>query len=306
MNLNDIDYLVAVAEHRHVGRAAEALGLTQSALTRALARLEALAGLPLFERHPKGVMPTEAGLAFLRRARRIQLEYDDTLSELHQMKTGELGILRIGYSPSVDVERLMQVVRRLLMERPAARIHLSERLMHYLMADLDAGEVDAVVAPLPHPMPDPLEALRLSDDELQVMADTAHPLRRRKSLDIAAIAAEPWLLPPPDTRLRRELERLVQQSGLPPLTVRIEAAATNLNTMRLLCGTPLLTLSSSWSLPPLAAIGLKPLPIALPALRRKIGWITRRHGHRSPLLERMQQLLVEEFGLRGAAKRRVV
>ncbi|KAI1698544.1 bacterial regulatory helix-turn-helix protein, lysR family domain-containing protein [Ditylenchus destructor] len=88
MNLNDIDYLVAVAEHRHVGRAAEALGLTQSALTRALARLEALAGLPLFERHPKGVMPTEAGLAFLRRARRIQLEYDDTLSELHQMKTG--------------------------------------------------------------------------------------------------------------------------------------------------------------------------------------------------------------------------
>ena len=98
MNLNDIDYLVAVAEHRHVGRAAETLGLTQSALTRALARLESLAGLPLFERHPKGVIPTEAGLAFLRRARRIQLEYDDTLSELHQMKTGELGILR-GHAP---------------------------------------------------------------------------------------------------------------------------------------------------------------------------------------------------------------
>ena len=143
MNLNDIDYLVAVAEHRHVGRAAETLGLTQSALTRALARLESLAGLPLFERHPKGVIPTEAGLAFLRRARRIQLEYDDTLSELHQMKTGELGILRIGYSPSTDVERLMGVVRRLLLERPAARLHLSERLMHYLLADLDACRAGA-------------------------------------------------------------------------------------------------------------------------------------------------------------------
>ena len=48
MNLNDIDYLLAVAEQRHVGRAAEALGLTQPALTRAIARLEALAGMPLF------------------------------------------------------------------------------------------------------------------------------------------------------------------------------------------------------------------------------------------------------------------
>ncbi|KAI1698545.1 lysR substrate binding domain-containing protein [Ditylenchus destructor] len=173
------------------------------------------------------------------------------------------------------------------MERPVARIHLSERLMHYLLADLDAGEVDAVVAPLPQPMPAQLEALRLCDDELQVMADAAHPLRKRKALGVADIAAQPWLLPPADTRLRRELERLVQVSGLPPLTVRIEAAATNLNTMRLLCGTPLLTLSSSWSLEPLASIGLKPLPIALPALKRRIGWITRRHGHRSPLLERM-------------------
>nr|WP_297526006.1 LysR family transcriptional regulator [uncultured Roseateles sp.] len=297
MNLNDIDYLVAVAEHRHVGRAAETLGLTQSALTRALARLESLAGLPLFERHPKGVIPTEAGLAFLRRARRIQLEYDDTLSELHQMKTGELGILRIGYSPSTDVERLMGVVRRLLLERPAARLHLSERLMHYLLADLDAGEVDAVVAPLPQPMPAQLEAWPLCDDELRVMADAGHPLHKRDSLDVADIATQPWLLPPPDTRLRRELERVVQESGLPPLRVRVEGAATTLNAMRLLCGTPLLTLSSSWSVESLASIGLKPLPIALPALRRKIAWMTRRHGYRSPLLERMQTLLAEEFGL---------
>ncbi|WP_141104185.1 helix-turn-helix domain-containing protein, partial [Noviherbaspirillum denitrificans] len=52
MNLNDIDYLATVAEHRHVGRAADALGLTQPALTRAIARMEALVGMPLFERHP--------------------------------------------------------------------------------------------------------------------------------------------------------------------------------------------------------------------------------------------------------------
>ncbi|MDY0748097.1 hypothetical protein SNE35_26590 [Paucibacter sp. R3-3] len=55
-----------------------------------------LAGIPLFERHPKGVLPMAAGEAFMRRARRIQMKFDDTVNELHRMKTGQLGILRIG------------------------------------------------------------------------------------------------------------------------------------------------------------------------------------------------------------------
>jgi len=295
MNLNDIDYLIAVSEHQHVGRAAEALGLTQSALTRAIARLEQLAGMPLFERHPKGVLPTVAGQAFLRRARRMQMEFDDTLSELHQMKTGELGILRIGYSPSTDTERVLRLVQRMLAERPAARVNLTERLMHYLMDDLANGTLDAVVAPLPRPLPADVAEVALYEDELRVVADAAHPLHRRCTLKFEDLTAEPWLLPPPDTRLRSELDRFVETVGFAPLTVRVEAAATNLNTMRMLRDSRMLSLSSAWALPVLAGIGLKPLPIALPAMRRRVGWLTRRHGHRSPLLERMEQLLVEEF-----------
>ncbi|WP_077037617.1 LysR family transcriptional regulator [Pelomonas sp. KK5] len=295
MNLNDIDYLIAVSEHQHVGRAAEALGLTQSALTRAIARLESLAGMPLFERHPKGVLPTAAGQAFLRRARRMQMEFDDTLSELHQMKTGELGILRIGYSPSTDTERVLRLVQRMLAERPGARVHLTERLMHYLMDDLASGALDALVAPLPRPLPADVAAVPLYEDELRVIADRSHPLHRRRGLKFEDLAAEPWLLPPPATRMRGELDRFVEKAGLAPLAVRVEAAATNLNTMRMLCGSRMLSLSSAWALRMLETIGLEPLPIALPAMRRRVGWLTRRHGHRAPLLERMEQLLVEEF-----------
>ena len=296
MNLNDIEYLATVAAHQHVGRAAEALGLTQPALTRAIARLEALAGMPLFERHPKGVVLTPAGEAFLRRAERIRMEYDDALSEMHQMKTGELGILRVGLTPTLDTERLMGVVRRLLVERPAARIHLTERLMHYLVQMLLDGELDAVVVPTPQPLPPELEATPLYDDVLHVVADAGHPLQQRRSLQLADLVDQPWLLPPPDTRMRRELERVVQQAGLPALNVRVEAAATGLNTLRLVTGTPMLTLGSQWSMEAMAGIGLRPLPIALPALRRRIGLLTRRHAHVSPLAHRLRELLVGEFG----------
>ncbi|MFT4100718.1 MAG: LysR family transcriptional regulator [Burkholderiaceae bacterium] len=88
-------------EHRHIGRAAEAPGISRPALTRAVARLKAFTGRRLLTRHPKGVMPTEAGETLVRRARRILLEHEDTARKLQQIKTGQLGLIRVGYSASV-------------------------------------------------------------------------------------------------------------------------------------------------------------------------------------------------------------
>lgn len=146
MNINDIDYLAALAEFRNLGRAAEAPGLTQPALSRALRRLETLAGQPLFERHPKGVVPTPAGIAFLRRMMRVRVEYDDALSELRQMKSGNLGLLSVGYSPSVDEAVVIEASRRLLFERPAARLKLVSRMLQELLDQLVRDMVRVIVA----------------------------------------------------------------------------------------------------------------------------------------------------------------
>ncbi|NEX62987.1 LysR family transcriptional regulator [Noviherbaspirillum galbum] len=295
MNLNDIDYLEAVAEHRSVGRAAEALGLSQPALTKAIARLEALAGMPLFERHPKGVMLTAAGEAFLLRAHRIRIEFDDAMREMHQMKTGELGLLRVGFSPSLDNDKVMSVIRRLLVERPAARLYLVEKLMQYLLEMLVEGDLDLVIAPSPRPAVADLEVIDLYDDNLYVIADLEHPLHRRTTLDLDDLGAQPWLLPARDTRLRTEMEALFQKAGLPALNVRVETTATTMNSARLICGTSMLGLGSAWSLEPLRRLGLGPLPVNLPALQRKIALLMRKHAYQSPLALRLSQLLTEEL-----------
>jgi DNA-binding transcriptional LysR family regulator len=83
--------------HGGIGRAAEALDMTQPALTKAVQRVEAQLGVPLFERTTLGMRVTQAGRSFWN-GRRIRLEYEDAIKEMRGIQTGEQGMLRLGYS----------------------------------------------------------------------------------------------------------------------------------------------------------------------------------------------------------------
>ena len=96
MNLRDIEYFAVVAEHGNLGRAAEALGLGQSALSKCLRRLEQSAQAKLVRRTPKGVDLTAAGVALLSHVRRLRLALDDVAHEVADVGQGRAGQLRIG------------------------------------------------------------------------------------------------------------------------------------------------------------------------------------------------------------------
>lgn len=300
MNIDDMEYLISVAEHGNIGRAAEALGLTQPAVTRAVARLESLAGQRLFVRQPKGVTPTPAGEALLRRALRIRVEYDDALSELQQMKTGKLGLLRIGYTPTVDEPIVVGAIRQLMLERPAARLELIEDLMPSLMGRLHDGQLDLLVGPRP-PVPDERLVLApLYEDRLRVVADHEHPLARRDGVRWVDTAAEPWLLPPPHNRLRQMLDQKTLDTGLPPLNVRVEMHSVGLSQFSMLIGTGLLSLWRSESGPALRKLGLDLLDVADLDLTREICFVHRAGAYISPLSQRLQALLREQAQQRTA------
>jgi len=107
METRDLDYLLSVEKHGGIGKAAVALGISQPALTKAIQRTEAQVGLSLFERTANGVVPTQAGVLFIARARKIALEYEDALKEMYAIRSGEQGVLRIGYSPTAPCVRLV-------------------------------------------------------------------------------------------------------------------------------------------------------------------------------------------------------
>ena len=96
MDLRDIEYFAVIAEHGHLGRAAEALGLGQPALSVSLRRLEKSAEAKLVKRTPKGVELTDVGRALLTHVGRLQLAREDLARELSDLAHGQAGHLRVG------------------------------------------------------------------------------------------------------------------------------------------------------------------------------------------------------------------
>jgi DNA-binding transcriptional LysR family regulator len=95
MELRHMRYFVAVAEERHVGRAADRLEMAQPPLTRQIRQLEAIIGTPLFDRTPRGMALTGAGRRFLRGARAILVRAD--LAADNARKAAGQGHLSVGY-----------------------------------------------------------------------------------------------------------------------------------------------------------------------------------------------------------------
>src|SRR5689334_16952471 len=96
INVRDIEYFTVVAEHRHVGRAAESLGLSQSGLSMSLRRMEQYAQAKLFKRTPKGVELTAAGALLLSRMRQLKLAHEDVIREVADLGLGLAGDLKVG------------------------------------------------------------------------------------------------------------------------------------------------------------------------------------------------------------------
>ncbi|MEN0108889.1 MAG: LysR substrate-binding domain-containing protein, partial [Pseudomonas sp.] len=242
METRDLEYVVCVAHKGSVGKAAEALGISQPALTKAVRRVEEQLGLPVFERMPQGMRPTPAGALFLQRAQKLQRDYDDAMAEMRSLLTGEQGVVRIGYSLTFPDELLHAACKRLLRERPAAKLKLSCRMAQELLSALRAGELDIVFVPISSADPE-LNVQPLYQDRLVVAADAAHPLCRRRALRLEDLVGEEWALPAGHITVRTMLDQAFSQRGLPVPFSRVEADFSSPNAYQLIVGSRMLTLS---------------------------------------------------------------
>ncbi|WP_321959024.1 LysR family transcriptional regulator [Burkholderia cenocepacia] len=291
MDTRDLEYLLAVERHGSIGKAADALGLSQPALTKAMQRLETQVGVTLFERTASGMTPTPAGARFVARAQRIALEFDDAMQEMRAIRGGEQGVVRIGYSPTVPTALVLGACRQLIGERPAAKLRLRCRLARELLDLLTAGELDLVVAPAP-PQPDPtLARVELFSDRLSVLADEAHPLQRKRGLTLADLVDQEWLLPETTLPVRRQIDDAFRARGLAGPRLRVETDFGSTSLLHLLRGTPLLCVGGTEALDQLN--GLRALDL-LPGeldLERRIAAMHRAGAYLPPLVQRVVALL---------------
>jgi DNA-binding transcriptional LysR family regulator len=227
IGLRDIEYFAAVAEHRHVGRAAEAVGLTQPALSRSLARLQRSLDTRLVLRTPKGVELTMVGTAFLARVQGLRLSLDDIAHEVEDLTKGRSGHLRIGANGHAAEHLLPASVGSLLHKAPKLNVKVRVGHTTALEAALRAGELDVIISGITSSAGHDLAQLHLWDDDYFVYVSTGHRLADRKRLTIADVATEGWALPegaPPTVWLQRRFE----DSGVEPPALMLETNSLSL------------------------------------------------------------------------------
>lgn len=148
MTIQELKYLVAVAEHRHFGQAASACHVSQPTLSAGLANLEDKLAVVLFERGPQGVFPTPAGEPLIMQARRVLAEAQNLEQMARQGSQPLTGEFRLGAIPTIGPYLYPHIIAGLQERWPQLQLNLIEKKTDDLLRDLRRGELDlALLSP---------------------------------------------------------------------------------------------------------------------------------------------------------------
>jgi len=191
--LRQLEYFVALAEHLHFGRAAEACSASQPTLSEQVAGLETQLRVQLFERDRRGVRATPAARALLPLARRA-LQAADGLIDTAMALEGELaGALHLGVIPTVAPYMLPRIVGPLRAARPRLRLVLYEDSTQRLLRALEAGDLDLLLLSLDAEL-GPVETEPLFQEPFLLAVASDHRLASEPEVPLSALEGEPLLL----------------------------------------------------------------------------------------------------------------
>lgn len=225
--LRQLRYLVAIAEHKHFGRAAEACFATQSTLSAGLQELENLLDVKLVERSKRRVMLTPLGEEMVARARAVLRGAEDIAELAHASKEPLSGSLRLGVIPTIGPYLLPRVLPPLRKRYPDLRLYLREDMTARLLDALGDGEIDVALIALPFPT-DELEVRELGDDPFLLVCSGDDPLATAKAMELEHLPDERLLLLDEGHCLR---EHAMTACRLEPSRHRDDFRATSLPTL---------------------------------------------------------------------------
>lgn len=215
LRLRDLHTLLVVLESGSMAKAAGRLALTQPAVSKAMAEMEAELGVPLLERAARGVRPTTFGEAMAARARAIVDELGQGARDLAHLADPNVGEVRIGTTEPMTFT-VAEAIRHVARGRPRITFDVAISDTGTLLADLRARRLDVVVTRYGLDAGDEdLDAAWLFRVPLVAVADRRNTLLRRKGLRLVDVMEEPWTLSPPETFLGRLVAAAFRREGLP-------------------------------------------------------------------------------------------
>ena len=275
LKMRQIRLLVALDEQRTLHRAAAALSMSQPAATRLLGDLERLLGLRLFERSARGIVPNAYGQSLVRHARMVLAALDHARDEMNALVAGTTGKVTLGTLLVAAPVLVPRAVARFKERHPNHTVSVREGTSAALLASLQRGEIDLVVGrPSAELKGDALRFESFYSEPMRVVARRGHPLARRRSLKLAALAKATWIVPTPEAAYRARLEGAFRQAGVEPPLRLVESMSILVNTT-LVQETDMLSVMPRDVAAHYARLGrVDVLPVKLPPPSGPVGVIT--------------------------------
>ena len=292
MNLRDLQYLLAVAEHLHFGKAALACHVSQPTLSMQLKKLEETLGVQLFERTNKQVMLTATGQAVVAHARNV-------LAEVEQMKAAAStahdalgGTMRMGIFPTLAPYLLPSLMPQMRTWFPKLSLQLVEEKTHDLVQQLESGTIDCAMLAMPLEQPSALIHRPVFREAFTLAVAADHPLAKRAFVKLSDLSQVSMLLLEEGHCLRAQALEVCQLVGVGESG---HFRATSLETLRHMVASS----NAATLMPQLATRNHDPLlryiPFKAPAPNRQIGLYWRPTSARGKLFETMTQHIAKAY-----------
>ncbi len=216
-DLYELQLFHLVAEHRNFTKAGQAAGLTQSAITRQIAGMEARLGVPLFERTTRSVILTAAGAALFARSGAILAGVDDAVKSLRARF--ELGppILRVGIARTIGLAYLPGFFRKFQRAHPQIQIRASHQSSAFILAAVEGGELDIGLVAAPPVLPNGILVARKFTDEFVAIAPPHFeaPLKPIAPAQLNELfVSKKWLLISDETVTGKKLRAWLQRENV--------------------------------------------------------------------------------------------
>ena len=233
--LRQLEYLVAVADARHFGRAAAAANVSQPTLSQQIKALEARLGITLIERGDSPVQLTPVGREIAERARKLLISVADLRDLARRSKTGFAGTIRFGVTPTIGPYLMPSVVARLHRDYPDMRLHMREGIPDDQVAELRRGALDLVLSPLPVAGSD-LEIEPLFREPLHLVAAPDNPLAGKSLLRKSDLAGAGLLTLDRRHHFHRQAQQICEELGA---EILMDYEGTSLDSLRQMAGSGL-------------------------------------------------------------------
>lgn len=216
VRLQQLRTVLAVARNQSLMKAAEALGLSQPAVTKILHELEADLGVQLFVRTSRGTHPTHYGELLVEHAAVVFAQLTQVEREIHNARAGLAGEVRLGTLIAASASLVPQAVAQLQRSVPGLRVMLVEDTYARLVPALRRGELDMIAGRLPaHQYREGLLLESFYQERVCFAVRPGHPALALKRPGLARLRDWPWIMPPPQTTLRQMLEAAFHDQNLP-------------------------------------------------------------------------------------------